>query len=61
MEILGGWENTVLNDDLRLAWLPAAGKVRLRVSGKGSSRIALEAKIATYVKQLLSTNTRSFM
>lgn len=52
MEILGGWENTVLNDDLRLAWLPAAGKVRLRVSGKGSSRIALEAKIATYVKQL---------
>ena len=52
MEILGGWENTVLDDDLKLAWLPAAGKVRLRVSGKGTSRIALETKIATYVKQL---------
>lgn len=52
MEILGGWESTVLNDDLRLAWLPAAGKVRLRVSGKGTSRIALEAKIAQYIKQL---------
>ena len=52
MEILGGWENTVLDDDLKLAWLPAAGKVRLRVSGKGTSRIALKTKIATYVKQL---------
>ena len=52
MEILGGWENTVLDDDLKLAWLPAAGKVRLRVSGKGTSRIAIETKIATYIKQL---------
>ena len=52
MEILDGWENTVLDDDLKLAWLPAAGKVRLRVSGKGTSRIAIETKIATYIKQL---------
>ena len=52
MEILGGWENTVLDDDLKLAWLPAAGKVRLRLSGKGTSRIAIETKIATYIKQL---------
>ncbi len=52
MEILGGWENTVLSAGLKLAWLPAAGKVRLRVSGKGSSRMSLEAKISEYVNQL---------
>ncbi len=52
MEILGGWEKAVLDNGLKLAWLPAAGKVRLRVSGKGNSRLALETKIAQYVNQL---------
>ncbi len=52
MELLSGWENAVLDADLKLAWLPAAGKVRLRISGKGSSRLSLESKISQYVNQL---------
>lgn len=52
MELLSGWENAVLDADLKLAWLPAAGKVRLRISGKGTSRLSLESKISQYVNQL---------
>lgn len=52
MELIGGWESDLLDNDLKLAWLPSAGQVRLRISTKGQDRIALESHIDSYVTKL---------
>ena len=43
-EIISIWENS-LPDDLKLAYLPNLGRVRLRISGKGPDRKSINDKI----------------
>lgn len=45
------WENQ-LPEQVRLAYLPSAGKLRLRLSGKGFSKELLTAQIEKEVKRL---------
>ena len=45
------WENQ-LPDEVRLAYLPSAGKLRLRLSGKGFSKELLTSQIEKEVKRL---------
>ncbi|MDG1504339.1 MAG: CinA family nicotinamide mononucleotide deamidase-related protein, partial [Flavicella sp.] len=46
------WENQ-LPEQVRLAYLPSAGKLRLRLSGKGFSKELLTAQIEKEVKRLM--------
>lgn len=50
-EIIEDFENN-LPGDIKLAYLPSLGRVRLRLSTKGTNEAALHAAIDTYVKQL---------
>ncbi|MGB0403996.1 MAG: competence/damage-inducible protein A [Salibacteraceae bacterium] len=52
MELIGNWESDLLSNNLKLAWLPSAGQVRLRISTKGADRLALESHIDSYVTKL---------
>lgn len=52
MEHLEEWENNLFTIGLKLAWLPSAGKVRLRVSGKSHDRLELETRIQREVDKL---------
>ena len=51
-EIISTWENS-LPDDLKLAYLPNLGRVRLRISGKGPDRKSINDKIDREVDKLL--------
>ena len=51
-EIISTWEN-FLPDDLKLAYLPNLGRVRLRISGKGPDRKSINDKIDREVDKLL--------
>lgn len=44
-ELIEDWETELLASGLKLAFLPSAGMVRLRISGRGTNRNALEAQI----------------
>ena len=46
------WENT-LPEDIKLAYLPNLGKVRLRLSGKGSDNSILNKRINFEIKKLI--------
>ena len=45
------WENN-LPKDIKLAYLPNLGRVRLRLSGKGSDEALLERRIDAELKKL---------
>ena len=51
-EIISTWENS-LPDDLKLAYLPNLGRVRLRISGKGPDRKSINDKIDKEIDELL--------
>ena len=51
-EIISIWENS-LPDDLKLAYLPNLGRVRLRISGKGPDRKSINDKIDKEIDELL--------
>ena len=51
-EIISTWENS-LPDDLKLAYLPNLGRVRLRISGKGPDRKSINEKIDKAIDELL--------
>ncbi len=51
-ERLIDWENT-LPKDIKLAYLPNLGRVRLRISGKGSDESILEKRIDLIIEKLL--------
>ena len=51
-EIISIWENS-LPDDLKLAYLPNLGRVRLRISGKGPDRKSINEKIDKEIDELL--------
>ena len=51
-EIISTWENS-LPDDLKLAYLPNLGRVRLRISGKGPDRKSINEKIDKEIEELL--------
>ena len=51
-EIISTWEKS-LPDDLKLAYLPNLGRVRLRISGKGPDRKLLNDKIDSETDKLL--------
>ena len=51
-EIISTWENS-LPDDLKLAYLPSLGRVRLRISGKGPDRKSINDKIDREIDKLL--------
>ena len=51
-EIISTWENS-LPDDLKLAYLPNLGRVRLRISGKGPDRKSINEKIDKEIDELL--------
>jgi nicotinamide-nucleotide amidase len=52
LEHLSVWEDSLAAKGLRLAWLPSAGKVRLRISAKGEDRIALLRSIDAEVEEV---------
>ena len=51
-EIISIWENS-LPDDLKLAYLPNLGRVRLRISGKGPDRKSINDMIDKEIDKLL--------
>ncbi len=51
-EIISTWEKS-LPDDLKLAYLPNLGRVRLRISGKGPDRKLVNDKIDREIDKLL--------
>ena len=51
-EIISNWENSI-PDDLKLAYLPNLGRVRLRISGKGPDRKSINDKIDKEIDKLL--------
>lgn len=51
-EKISAWEDSLASDRLSLAYLPSPGMVRLRLSGSGSDRSALEQIIGRKVKEL---------
>ena len=51
-ERIQAWENN-LPDDIKLAYLPNLGRVRLRLSGKGNDKALLEQCIEAQIQQLL--------
>ena len=51
-EIISIWENS-LPDDLKLAYLPNLGRVRLPISGKGPDRKSINDKIDKEIDKLL--------
>jgi len=52
MEKIGDWESNLLNQKMGLAWLPALGRVRLRISAKGEGRVGLEKAIDDEIGKL---------
>ena len=51
-ERIQAWENNLPND-IKLAYLPNLGRVRLRLSGKGNDKALLEQRIEAQIQQLL--------
>lgn len=51
LEIIGNWENEILNKGMTLAWLPSPGTVRLRV-GAGSIKENASSEIDSAIEKL---------
>lgn len=52
MELITDWEERLEKDNIRLAYLPSPGKVRLRLSAEGSDEKYLNDKINDYINEL---------
>lgn len=52
MEIIADWEASLKTSDIKLAYLPSPGRVRLRLSARGDNRDQLEEKINNKVDEL---------
>jgi len=52
-EVVKSWENNLLKDDLKLAYLPSPGIVKLRISVIGKDKISSEKKLDYYVSELI--------
>lgn len=50
-ERIESWENQ-LPDDIKLAYLPNLGRVRLRLSGKGTDEVLLNSRIDSEIEKL---------
>lgn len=53
MEIIGDWEANLGREDLKLAYLPSPGMVRLRVSGRVTNGVDIEVQIEQHVRAVL--------
>lgn len=51
-EKIVSWENSLAQDNIKLAYLPSIGMVRLRLSTRGEDRKVLEANIERKIKEL---------
>lgn len=51
-EIIEDWENNLAADNIKLAYLPQIGKVRLRLSTQGTDLIELKNKVDKHVELL---------
>jgi nicotinamide-nucleotide amidase len=51
-EVIKSWENDLLKDDLKLAYLPSPGIVKLRLSIIGKDKTSSEAKLDYYISEL---------
>ena len=51
-EVVKSWENDLLKDDLKLAYLPSPGIVKLRLSNIGKDKTSSEAKLDYYISEL---------
>lgn len=49
-ELISDWEDTLTDKEIGLAYLPAPGMVRLRLSGKGKNELELKYKIEQEVE-----------
>jgi nicotinamide-nucleotide amidase len=52
-EVIKPWENNLLKDDLKLAYLPSPGIVKLRISIIGKDKASSEEKLNYYVSKLI--------
>lgn len=52
MEIITGWEDSLSVDDIKLAYLPQPGMVRLRLNTKGKNSAELAQKIDQKIAEL---------
>lgn len=52
MELIEKWESSLVSDGLKLAYLPSPGSVRLRVSGEGEDKEALQILVDQKVEEL---------
>jgi len=52
-EVIKSWENKLLKDDLKLAYLPSPGIVKLRISIIGKDKASSEEKLNYYVSELI--------
>ena len=44
-EVIKSWENNLIKDDLKLAYLPSPGIVKLRISIVGKDKSSSEKKV----------------
>jgi nicotinamide-nucleotide amidase len=51
-QLIAGWEEQLAPKGIRLAYLPAGGKVRLRLSAEGKNKTELEALVDREVREL---------
>lgn len=52
-EVIKSWENNLIKDDLKLAYLPSPGIVKLRISIVGKDKSSSEKKLNYYVSELI--------
>lgn len=52
MEIIEDWENELLQNQIKLAYLPQPGIVRLRLTGIGNNRFEVKEKVEKAINQL---------
>ena len=52
-EVIKSWENNLIKDDLKLAYLPSPGIVKLRISVIGKDKASSEKKLNYYVSELI--------
>jgi nicotinamide-nucleotide amidase len=53
-EKIAAWEASLAQDNIKLAYLPSIGMVRLRLSTKGSDRVLLEKTVQKKITELQS-------
>ncbi|UTW60747.1 competence/damage-inducible protein A [bacterium SCSIO 12741] len=61
MEVIDDWEEEVLADGIKLAWLPSVGQVRLRLSARGDDREEILTRIDAHIQKLSTLIPDYFM